>query len=103
VDREPEALTAIGGGECPKMPSPSIDQMVKLRAVFAAAFILGATPALAILVDAPAATAQMPAGKHGDSGSPDGCVPMGVTKHPDGTVWAVEKCHGQLYYERMTD
>jgi hypothetical protein len=71
-------------------------------AVFAAAF-LATIPGLAILADAPAAMTQMSANTPRDSVGPDGCTPMGVTTHSDGTVWAVEKCHGQLYYERMTN
>jgi hypothetical protein len=85
----------------------TIKGMTKLlaRAMCAAAFLFGSIPMLVLVADVPVAQAKPHGHGHdaGDSGSPDGCVPMGVTKHSDGSVWAVEKCHGQTYYERMTD
>jgi hypothetical protein len=58
------------------------------RAVLTA-FIVGTIPAM---IDAPAAIAQMSANK--PHGILDDCVPVGVTTRPDGSVWAVENCHG---------
>jgi hypothetical protein len=56
------------------------DRMASLlaRAMLVAAFLFGSTPMLMLVVDVPVVQAK-PHG-HGDSGSPDGCVPMGVTK-----------------------
>jgi hypothetical protein len=72
-----------------------------LASAIVAAFILGTIP-LATSVDTSPAMAQLlPANKPGDRGGPDGCVPMGVKKDHDGTVWAVEKCHGQIYHTKM--
>jgi hypothetical protein len=69
----------------------------------AAAFLLGSTPMLMLIADVPVAQAK-PHGhgqEAGDSGSPDGCVPMGVTRDDKGDVWAVEHCHGFPYYTKM--
>jgi hypothetical protein len=74
------------------------------RVVLAAAFILGSIPALTVLINGPVAQAmshQLPANRPNDRGGPDECVPMGVKKDHDGTVWAVEKCHGQIYHTKM--
>jgi hypothetical protein len=69
------------------------------RVMCAAAFLFGSTPMLMLAADVPVAQAKSHG--HGDSGSPDGCVPMGVTKHADGTVWAIEECNGQNYFTKM--
>ena len=73
------------------------------RATCATAFLLGSTPMLGLLANVPVAQAKPHGHGHdaGDSGSPDGCIPMGVTRDDKGVVYAVEKCHGHLSYERM--
>jgi hypothetical protein len=83
----------------------TINGMTKLlaRAMCAAAFLLGSMPILVLVADVPVAQAKPHGHGHdaGDSGSPDGCIPMGVTRDDKGVVYAVEKCHGHLSYERM--
>jgi hypothetical protein len=65
----------------------NIDGMAKFLArALVAAFILATIPGLAILADAPVAMAQMSAHTLRDSVGPDGCTPMGLTTHSDGTV-----------------
>lgn len=69
------------------------------RAMLVPALVLGCTPMLMLVADVPVAQSK-PHG-HSDSGSPDGCVPMGVTKYTDETVWAIEECNGQNYFTKM--
>lgn len=78
-----------------------IDGMTKLLArAMCAAFMLGTIP---ILVDAPAAMAQISANKPDKPEEPrgDGCIPVGVTKSSTGAVYAIEDCHGVRYQRRM--
>jgi hypothetical protein len=74
------------------------DAVAKLlaRAVCATAFLLGSTPMLVLLADVPVAQAKPHGHDAGDSGSPDGRIPMRVTRDDKGVVYAVEKCHGHL-------
>jgi streptogramin lyase len=65
-------------------------------AVAVAVVVVGTIP---IVVDAPAAIAQVSVNK---LDSPVDCVPVGVTKDPDGTVWALEDCNGDIFKHRMT-
>jgi hypothetical protein len=59
-----------------------------------------------IVLDAPAAmasvrlTAQLSANKPHE---PVPCTPLGVTKKPDGSVWAVEECDGEKIHYRLPD
>jgi hypothetical protein len=78
-------------------------RMIRLaaRAVLAAC-IIGAPIAL----DMPSVIdQQMKVDKPGTPrpGEPrgDGCVPIGVTKSPNGIVYADEDCHGKIYRSRM--
>jgi hypothetical protein len=74
----------------------------QLAHAVAAVFILGIISPLATLADtSPAMAQQMAPEKPGGTGSPDGCVPLGVTKSPSGVVYAVEKCNGEIYHRRM--
>jgi hypothetical protein len=69
------------------------------RVVLAAAFIAGSVPALSVVVDAPAAIAQLSANK---PHSPVDCVPVGVTTDSAGIVWALEDCNGDIIRYRMS-
>jgi hypothetical protein len=65
-----------------------------------AACIIGAPIAL----DMPSVIAQqMKVDKPGKPNEPrgDGCVPVGVSKSPNGIVYADEDCHGKIYRSRM--
>lgn len=84
---------------------PTRDTLLRiLRPALVATFVLGSIPAIAILVDEPAATAQqMPADKPDKPNEPrgDGCIPIGVTKSSTGAVYAEEECHGKRYHTKM--
>jgi hypothetical protein len=60
-----------------------------------------------ITLDVPTMTAQQmrvdKPDKPGKPGGPrgDGCVPVGVTKSPNGIVYADEDCHGVRYRTKM--
>jgi hypothetical protein len=66
------------------------------RAAAVAAFVLGTIP---IVVDAPAAIAQLSANK---PNSPVDCVPVGVTTDSKGVVCALEDCNGDIFKHRMS-
>ena len=61
----------------------NIDGATKFLARVALAAFVGMMP----IVAAPVAIAS-------PHGILDDCVPVGVTTRPDGTVWAIENCHG---------
>jgi hypothetical protein len=67
-----------------------------LARVLLAAFAAGT---IAIVVDGPAAVAQMAANK--PHGGVD-CVPVGVTTDSKGVVWALENCNGDIFRHRMS-
>jgi hypothetical protein len=74
--------------------------MVRLLArALVAAFILGTISSM-VLVDAPAAIAQISTDK--PHGILDDCVPVGVTTRPDGSVWAIENCNGVEVHHIMS-
>jgi hypothetical protein len=66
---------------------------------------MASTPALAILpIGYQSEVVSSHLNRPDDSGgSPDGCIPMGIVKHPDGSVWAAEKCNGHMYFTRMSE
>lgn len=66
-----------------------------------AAISLGAIPAL--VIPPGTMTQQMVADKPSKPGSPDGCIPIGVTKTSIGVVYAVEDCNGVIHHHRMSD
>jgi hypothetical protein len=80
-------------------------RMIRLIAsAVLAACIIGAPIAL----DMPSVIAQQmkvdkPGKPHPDEPHGDGCVPIGVTKSPNGIVYADEDCHGNVYRRRMSD
>lgn len=78
----------------------TINGMTKFLArAVVAVFILGTLPFVA---DLPAAIAhQMRIDKPNNAPRGDGCVPVGVSKSPNGIVYAIEECHGEKYKTRM--
>jgi hypothetical protein len=86
VEIRPEALTAKGVRRV-----WNIDGMTRFLAAVLAAFVLGTMA----IVAAPVAIAK----PH----EPVQCTPVGVTKKPDGSVWAVEDCDGEKIHYRLPD
>lgn len=78
----------------------TINGMAKyLARVAIAACILGAIP---LVVDMPAVIAQqMRVDRPSNEPRGDGCTPPGVSKSPNGIVYAIEECHGEKYKTRM--
>jgi hypothetical protein len=75
------------------------DRMTRpLARALVAAFVLCPIPVLAYT--APAIAERMRVDKPNTSGV-DGCVPVGVSKSPNGIVYAIEECHGEKYKTRM--
>lgn len=64
--------------------------MIKFLARIAIAALVAMMPIMA----APVAIAK--------PNEPVQCVPEGVEKKPDGSVWAVERCDGQKILTRMS-
>jgi hypothetical protein len=78
----------------------TINGMTKaLARAIVAAFVLCPIPVLAYT--APAIAEQMRIDKPNNAPRGDGCVPVGVSKSPNGIVYAIEECHGEKYKTRM--
>jgi hypothetical protein len=75
----------------------NIDGVAKFLARAVLVAFVGMIP---IVLDAPVAIAQMSANK--PHGILDDCVPVGVTTRPDGSVWAIENCHGVEVHHIMS-
>jgi hypothetical protein len=75
--------------------------MIKNSARIASFAVLIFAPVPVVIGGASLIATQMRIDEPDSGPRGDGCVPVGVSKSPNGIVYGIEECHGEKYKTRL--